>query len=105
MCPRRVAVVIVCREAQQTRLKMVAPQLLGDNWIILPEYERIFTRLIARDAELGGGIVLHLVIIAVQVVGRDVEQHGDISLEFIHVVELETAQLNDIHVMVLGRHL
>ena len=38
-------------------------------------------------------------------VGRDVEQHGDIGLELIHVVELETAQLDDIHVMMLGGHL
>ena len=38
-------------------------------------------------------------------IGRDVEQHGHIGLELIHVVQLETAQLDDIHIVMLGSHL
>ena len=84
---------------------MVLAQLLGDDGVVLPEDEGILTGLVLGDAELGCGIVLHLVVVAVQVVGRDVEQHGHIGLELIHVVELKTAQLNDIHVMMLGGYL
>ena len=38
-------------------------------------------------------------------VGSDVEHHGDVGLEVVHVFELERAQLDDIDVVVLARNL
>ena len=38
-------------------------------------------------------------------VGGDIEQHCHIRLELVHIVELETAQFNHIHIVVLGSHL
>mgnify|MGYP007101901045 CR=1 FL=1 len=49
--------------------------------------------------------VLELVVVAVQVVRGDVRDDGDVRLEVIDVVQLETADFEDIIVEVLGRDL
>ncbi len=72
------------------------PQLGAHHGVILPVDEGIARGEVLEDAELGVDIVLHLVVVAVEVVGRDVEQHGDVGLERIHIVELERAQLNHV---------
>jgi hypothetical protein len=38
-------------------------------------------------------------------IGRNVEQDGDIGTELIHIVELKTAQFDDIPVVVAHSHL
>ncbi|GFI14738.1 hypothetical protein IMSAGC008_02299 [Muribaculaceae bacterium] len=38
-------------------------------------------------------------------VGSDVEQHSDVRLEIVHIVELEAAQLHHVHEVRLARHL
>ena len=87
------------------RLEGEGRQLLVDDGVVVPVDKGVVLGLVAYDAELGVHIVLHLVVVAVEVVGRDVEQHGDIGLEVVHVVELETAQLDDVVVVVAGSHL
>ena len=44
-------------------------------------------------------------VVAVQVVGRDVEQHGDVGFKIEHIVELEAAQLDNVYVVMLRSHL
>ena len=105
MHPSGLAGVIIGRETQQVRLEVMLAQLRSDDRVVVPEDEGIVAGLVLCDAELGGGIVFHLVVIAVQVVGRDVKQHGHIGLELIHVIQLETAQFNDVHVVMLGSDL
>ena len=52
-----------------------------------------------------GHVVLHLVVVAVQVVRGDVRDDGDVRLEVVHVVQLEAADLQHVVVEVLGRDL
>ena len=54
------------------------------------------------DAHLRIGIVLHTVVVAIEVVGGDVEQYGNVSAEIIHVVELEAAKFDDVVVIGLS---
>ena len=53
-------------------------------------------RLIAENAHLGVDVVLHFEVVAVEVVGRNVEQYGHIGTEVVHVVQLKRRQLNDV---------
>ena len=50
-------------------------------------------------------VVLHLVVVAVEVVGGDVEQHGYVGFEVIHVVELETAEFHYVDIVRLACYL
>ncbi len=65
-------------------------ELCLDHGVVLPEDEGIFGCQIIENAELGIDIVLHLVVVAVEMVGRDIEKHGHIGLEIIHILKLET---------------
>ena len=47
----------------------------------------------------------HHAPIAVQVVGRDVEQHGDVGAEVVHVVELKRAEFYDVVLVRVFGHL
>ena len=73
--------------------------------VTLPIYEGVVGCLILHDAHLGVHIVLHAEVIAVQMVGRNVQQHRDVCAEVIHVVELEGGQLYYIRVVRLFGHL
>ena len=52
--------------------------------------------LVLYDAHLRIHIVLHAVVVAVEVVGGDVEQDGDVGTEVVHVVKLERAEFDDV---------
>ena len=80
-------------------------ELTGDDGVVLPVYEGILGSLIAQDAEFSVDVALHLVAVAVEMVGGDVEHHGDIGAEVIHIVELKRTQLDDIHLVGLAAHL
>ena len=60
-----------------------------DHRIFAPVDKRVALSLIARNAELGIDIVLELMVVAVQVIWRDVEQNGNVGLEIVAVVQLE----------------
>ena len=64
-----------------------------DYGVVVPVDEGVGLDLVLCDTHLGVGVVLKLELVAVQMVGGDVEQHGDVGVEVIHVVELEAAQL------------
>ena len=61
--------------------------------------------LILHDAHLRIHIVLERVVVAVEVVGRDVHQHTHVGTEVVHTIELERAQLQHIPVVLLSCHL
>ena len=51
-----------------------------------PGAVRVVNQMVAlilggRDAPLGSGVVVHVVVVAVQMVGRDVQQHPHIWTE------------------------
>ena len=76
-------------EGEKLRLDVVLLELTLDDGVVVPEDEGIVLSEVLRDAHLGVDIVLHLEIVAVEVVRRDVHENGDVGLEVVHVVELE----------------
>ncbi len=89
----------VFAEREHARLGGDLFKLFGDNRVLFPENERIGRGEVLQDAELGIYIVLHLVFIAVEVVGGDVHQHSDVGTEIIHVLQLERAEFHNIDVV------
>ena len=79
--------------------------LFLDDGVVVPEYEAVVLRLVLRDSHLGVGVVLKLEVVPVEMVRRYVEQDGDVGVEVVHVVELERAQLYDVVVVWVFRHL
>ena len=77
----------------------------GNNGIVVPEYESIFSRLVPDNAEFGIHIVLHLVVITIQMVRRYIQQDGDVRLEVVHVIELETTQFDNVDGVRIFSHL
>ena len=71
-----------------------------DNRVIVPEDEGIIIFLILENTELGIHIVLHIVLVTVQMIRSNVHQDGNVSTEIIHIVQLETTQLDDVVVVV-----
>ncbi len=90
------AVLLQLGEGVLDSLDVILFQLPLDDRVIIPIDEGILWRLILDDTHLGVHIVLHLEIIAVQMVRRDIEQNGNIGTEIIHIIELERGQLNDV---------
>ena len=88
-----------CRAARQFLHLAVNDGVFG------PVDESILCRLVTRDAELGIHVVLEFIIVAVQVVRRDVQQDGDVGFEVIHVIQLERTEFNHIVVVIFMRHL
>ena len=60
------------RERILYRLDVIFLQLLLDDRVIIPIDERIVLRLVLDNSHLGIHIVLHLVMIPVEMVGRDI---------------------------------
>lgn len=54
---------------------------------------------VLEHAQLGRDIVLHFVVITIQMVGRDIEQHGHIGVKGVHIVQLKRGQLDDVYSM------
>ena len=80
-------------------------QFLLDDGVVVPVNEAVLRRLVLCDAHLGVGIVLKLIVVAVQMVGGDVQQDGNVGPEVVHIVELKTAQLYDVILMWVFGHL
>ena len=77
-------------------LYVILFQLAADYRVVVPIDEGVVYRLVLQYAHLGVHVVLHTVVVAVEVVGRDVEQYGYVGAEVVHVVKLERAKLYDI---------
>ena len=92
-------------EGEAACLGLYLRYLRGHYGIVLPVDEEILLGLVLQDAELGGHVVLHLMVVAVHVVGRDVHYHGHVGLEVVHVLQLERAEFDYVHVVVLAGHL
>ena len=73
--------------------------------VVRAEDKAVVIRHIAGDAELRLDIVLHLVVVPVQMVRRDVGDYGYVGLEVIYVVQLEAAELQYIDVVLFCRYL
>ena len=99
------AFLVVLRERQHLSLHVDVVELLCNHRVVFPIDERVVFCLVLENAELCVHIILHLIVVAVKMVGSDGEQHGDVGFEVIHVVKLETAQLNHIDIVVGCRHL
>ena len=63
---------------------------LAPYGLIVGAVDKVVARvLVASDAHLRVDVVLEAVVVAIQVVGGDVHQHRDVSLETEHTVQLE----------------
>ena len=80
-------------------------QFFRDYGVVSPIDKGILRRLVLDDAHLRIRVVLHAVVITVQMVGRDIQQNGNIGTEVIHIVQLERRQLDDVILMRLLSHL
>ena len=80
-------------------------EMVYGDLVIRAEYEAVFARHVAGDAELRLDIILHHVSVSVEMVRSDVRYDGYIGLEVIHIVQLEAAELQHVYVELLGRHL
>ena len=60
---------------------------------------------VLQDAHFCIHIALHLIVIAVEVVGCDIEQHGDVRFKLEHIFKLEAAQFDDIPIVCAFGHL
>ena len=76
-----------------------------DDGVVSPVDESIVFCLILYDTHLGIYVVLHLKVVAVQMVRRDIQEDGNVCSEVIHVVELEGTQFDDVVFMRLFCHL
>ena len=86
-------------------LDVVLVELVLDYRVVVPVDERVVGCLILYDTHLGIYIVLHTEVVAVEMVGGDVEQDGDICVEVVHVVELERTELDDVVFVRILSHL
>ena len=73
--------------------------------VVGPIDEVVLRPKVLQYAHLSIYITLHAVVITVQMVGRDVEQHGDMRLKAVHVFELKAAQLDNIPLVCAFGHL
>ena len=102
---RRRAYLRVGQEGQALhRHRLVRHHIAGDELVLAPVDEGIVAGLILQDAHLGQGVLLEVVVVAVEVVGRDVHQEGDVHAELVHIVQLEAAELDDEVVGLLVGH-
>ena len=66
--------------------------------------EKIHSGLCLDDAELGGHVILKPVRVPVQVVGRDVGEDGDVRMEVVTIIQLETADFQHVPVIFVFNH-
>ena len=64
-------------------------QLGFDDGVIIPIDESVFWCLVLYNTHLRINIVLHAVVVSVQVIGRYVQQDGNVGTEIVHIVELK----------------
>ncbi len=79
--------------------------MAGDDGVVLPIDKRVGGRHVLENAELCVYVVLHFVVVAVEVVGRDVEDDGDVGLEVVHIFKLETRKFDNIDFVGVACHL
>ena len=82
-----------------------ALQFAHHGLVAIPIDDMIRGGEVLDDTELRVDVVLHLVVVAIHVVGSDVHDHCDVCAELVHVVQLEARQFDDVIVEVLGGHL
>ena len=79
--------------------------LTGYDRVIVPENEGVVLRLILQDAELSVYIILHLIVITVQMIRCYIQYNSDIRFKVVHIIQLETAQLDHVDRMWIFRNL
>ena len=80
-------------------------QLIIDVFVIVPIDEGVLRSLVLYDAHLGVHVVLHVELIAIQVVWGNVHQHCHVGTELKHIVKLEGTDLQYIPIVVLRGYL
>ena len=79
---------------------VVTGKFAGDVFIVSPVDEVVVGRLVLGDAHFGTNIAHHFKVVAIEVVGSDVEQHGNVGTEVVHIVELERGDFQYIPIAV-----
>ncbi len=60
---------------------------------------------ILDEPELGVDVVLHFILVSIEVIRRDVQQDANLRAERGRAIQLETADFNDIPIMLFHGHL
>ena len=96
---------LLLRERQHLGLQDYVLEVTDGDSVVRVEDEAVVGTQVPHEAELGLDIVLHLVAVTVEVVGRDVGDYRYVRAEVIAVVQLETADFEYIVVVLAGRDL
>ncbi len=73
--------------------------------IVVPIDERIFGRLVLQNAKFRVDIVLKFMVVAVEMVGRNVQNDRHIGFEIVHAIELERTEFQHIEIEIALGHL
>ena len=79
-------------------------ELFHNHLIICRIDKTVVALLVASYAHFRVDIVLETVVVSIEMVGGDIHQNGDICPKIEHTVELETAQLEHIPVVLFCCH-
>ncbi len=91
-------------ERQHLGLAHNVVEVPDSDLVIGAEDEAVILVHVPDYTELSPCIFVDVVVVAVQMVRGDVGQNGDVGLEVIHIVQLETAEFQNMDVMVLRGH-
>ena len=75
------------------------------NLVVGVEDEAVLRTQVAGDAELGLHIILQIVVVAVQMVWRDIRDDGYVRAEIVAAVQLEAADFQHVIVVLFGGYL
>ena len=94
------AFALVVGKRQHLLSVVVTGKFAGNVFIVSPVDEAVVGRLVLGDAHFGTNIAHHFKVVAIEVVGGDVEQHGNVGSEVVHIVELERGDFQHIPIAV-----
>ena len=104
-CERRHSFLVLLGKREILSVNAILVEFPLYDGVIVPEDESVIVGLVLDNPELGVHVILHFIAVTVQMVGSDVHQYSDVGMKFIHVVELETAEFDDVVVKITFSHL
>ena len=87
-------------KGKHTLTVVVRSQLARNIFIVCPIDEAVVCCLVLSDAHFRAYVAHHLKVVAVEMVGSDVEQNGNVGTKIVHIVELERRDFQHIPVAI-----
>ena len=89
LCVAHDAFAFVIGKGKHSLSVVVLCKLARDVFIVCPIDEAVVGSLVLGDAHFRANVAHHFKVVAVEMIGGDVEQHGNVGTEVVHIVELE----------------